>query len=151
MPRVPRGLHPQGVRTTGGTPWRPPRVPQESFQVPVRTLIQAGTGQQIVSGSGKAIVVLGPQGVGTRWYPSQIQVATSTGPTDGSTVVLYRDFIDAKQEIGQTLQGGGDTLGFTHDMQPGNLIYAVWTGANPGDLATLTVHGDQLALAQAAS
>jgi hypothetical protein len=113
----------------------------------VRTLIQAGTGQQIVGSGGAATVVLGPQGTGTRWYPSQIQVATTSGPTDSSSVVLYRDFIDAKQQIGQSLQGGGDTLGFTHDMQPGNLIYAVWANASPGDLATLTVHGDQIALA----
>lgn len=150
MPRVPRGLHPQGVRNVGGFTARPGRAAQEDFTVPVRTLIQAGTGQQIVSSGGKATVVLGPQGVGTRWYPSQIQVATSTGPTDASTCRLFRDFIDAKQQIGQTLQGGGDTLGFTHDMQPGNLIYAVWTNAVPGDLATLTVHGDQLALTVAA-
>lgn len=146
MPRWPRGLHPQGVRTTGGLPYRPPRMPQEAFRTPVRSLIGAGTGQQIVSGSGAAVVVLGPQGVGTRWYPSQIQVATSSGPTDDSTVTLYRDFVDEKQEIGQSLQGGGDTLGFTHDMQPGNLIFAVWKDANPGDLATLTVHGDQVVL-----
>jgi len=147
MVRWPAGLHPQGVRTTPGVPWRPGRTPQEDFTVPVRTLIQSGTGQQIVGNSGAATVVLGPQGVGTRWYPSQIQVATSSGPTDSSSCTLYRDFIDAKQQIGQTLQGGGDTLGFTHDMQPGNLIYAVWMNANPGDLATLTVHGDQMALA----
>lgn len=146
MPRWPRGLHPQGVKTGAGTPYRPPRIPQDAYVNQVRTLIQAGTGQQIISGAGTATVVLGPQGVGTRWYPSQIQVATSTGPSDGSSVILYRDFINAKQQIGQTLQGGGDTLGFTHDMQPGNLIYAVWANADPGDLATLTVHGDQIAL-----
>jgi hypothetical protein len=60
--------------------------------------------------------------------------------------VLYRQFLDPKQEIGQTQQGGGDTLGFTHDMQPGDLVFAVWSRANPGDLATVTMHGDQLAL-----
>ena len=147
MPRWPRGLHPQGVRTVGGVPWRPGRTPQESYARPVRALIGTGTGQAIVNAQGAATVVLGPQGTGTRWYPSQIQVATSTGPTDGSTVTLYRDFIDQKQQIGQSLQGGGDTLGFTHEMQPGNLVYAVWSGANAGDLATLTVHGDQVVLA----
>ena len=147
MPRIPRGLHAQGVRNTGAPPYRPPKVPQEEYTTVVRSLIQAATGQQSVSGAGKATVVLGPQGLGTRWYPSQIQVATSTGPTDGSSCTLYRGFIDPKQEIGQTLQGGGDTLGFTHDMQVGDLIYAVWVNANAGDLATMTVHGDQQALA----
>jgi hypothetical protein len=31
-------------------------------------------------------------------------------------------------------------------MQPGDLVFAVWSRANPGDLATVTMHGDQLAL-----
>ena len=147
MPRWPAGLHPQGVKNLGGAPRRAARLGQELFTVPVRTLIQNGVGQQIVASNGKATVVLGPQGVGTRWYPAQIQVATSTGPTDTSTVSLYRDVIDPKQQLGQTLQGGGDTLGFTDEMQAGNLVYAVWMNANPGDLATLTIRGDQVALA----
>ena len=50
------------------------------------------------------------------------------------------------QRIGQTLQGGGDTIGWTAQMQPGELIYAVWADANPGDLATLAIHGDQVVL-----
>ena len=149
MPRWPAGLHAQGVRTRGQRGYQPPMVPQEAFTRAVRTLIQAGVGQAIVSSAGSATVVLGPQGVGTRWYPSQIQVSTTTGPVDQSSCVLYRDIVEAKHEIGQTLQGGGDTLGFTHDMQPGDLIYAVWSNANPGDLATLAVHGDQMALATA--
>jgi hypothetical protein len=117
-----------------------------AFTRPVRSPIGAGAAQGIVANDGTAILTVGPQGVGTRWYPSQVQVATSSGPPDQSQCILYRGFIDPKQEVGVTQQGGGDTLAFTHDMQPGDLLYAAWARANPGDLVTITVHGDQLAL-----
>lgn len=151
MPRIPRGLHLSGSsgRNHGGRPYRPPRVPQEAFTVAVRAPIHDGTGQAIVSGAGSAMIAVGPAGVGCRWYPSQIQIATSSGPTDGSQVNLYRLFIDPKQAIGLSLQGGGDTIGFTIEMQPGELVYAVWSNANPGDLATLAITGDQMVLASA--
>lgn len=149
MPRIPPGLHGSGssLRNRGGRGYQPPRVPQHAFTSLVRAPIHDGTGQAIVSGAGAAMIAVGPAGVGCRWYPSQIQVATSSGPTDGSQVSLYRLFIDPKQAIGLSLQGGGDTLGFTVEMQPGELVYAVWANATPGDLATLAIHGDQVVLA----
>jgi hypothetical protein len=146
MPRWPGGLHPQGVRNTGASSRRRPVVPQEAFVHQLRAPIGNGTAQGIIANDGTAVLAIGPQGVGARWYPSQVQVATSSGPSDQSQCVLYRQFLDPKQEIGQTQQGGGDTLCFTHDMQPGDLVFAVWSRANPGDLATVTMHGDQLAL-----
>jgi hypothetical protein len=118
-----------------------------AFVHSVRAPIGNGSAQGIVANNGTAILAVGPQGVGTRWYPSQVQVATTTGATDQSMATLYRQFIAASQVVGQTEQGGSDTLGFTQDMQPGDLLYVVWVRANSGDLATVTVHGDQLALA----
>lgn len=147
--RVPRGLHPQGVRNVGGAPFLPPRTSPLMFGKPERCPIHNGTGQQIIAGApnaGTATVVIGPQGLGARWYPSQVQVSTSSGPTDGSTCVVYKLFVAPTQIIGQTLQGGGDTFGWTHEMQPGELIFAVWADANPGDIATLTINGDQVVL-----
>jgi hypothetical protein len=146
VPRWPRGLHAQGVRNTGGQPRRPPVTSQDQFTQHVRAPIGNGTAQGIVAGNGQAILALGPQGVGTRWYPSEVIVSTSSGPADQSECVLYRQFIDPKQEIARTAQGGGDPMAFTASMQPGDLIYAMWQRANPGDLATITMHGDQIAL-----
>lgn len=148
MPRRPRGLHlsAQSARNTGGRARRPGTVPQEAFVHSVRSPIGTGAAQGIVGNNGQAVLAVGPQGVGTRWYPSQVQVATSSGATDQSMATLYRQFVAASQIVGQTEQGGSDTLGFTHDMQPGDLLYVVWHRANPGDLATVTVHGDQVAL-----
>lgn len=146
MPRWPAALHPQGVRNSGGRSRRAPITPQDEFNTHVRAPIGNGTAQGIVANNGQAILALGPQGVGTRWYPSAVVVGTSSGPPDQSQCVLYRQFIDAKQEIGRTEQGGGDTIAFTRSMQPGDLIYAMWKRANPGDLATITIEGDQYAL-----
>lgn len=146
MPRWPRGLHAQGVRNTGGRARRPAVLDQEEFTQHVRAPINNGIAQGIIANNGHAILSLGPQGVGTRWYPSEVLVSTTSGPADQSACVLYRQFIDPKQLIGRTEQGGGDTLAFTREMQPGDLILAHWSRANPGDLATITMHGDQIAL-----
>jgi len=148
MPRWPAGLHQAAgsLRNTGAPGYLPPLTPMHRYTQPVRAPIGNGAGQSIVNSSGAAIVALGPSGVGTRWYPSEIQISTTTGPTDLSSCELYKLFIAPTQRIGQTLQGGGDTIGWTAQMQPGELIYAVWADANPGDLATLAIHGDQVVL-----
>lgn len=151
MPRIPLGLHraAQSARNSGGRDRRPAIVPQEAFIHPVRSPIGTGSAQGIVANNGTAVLAVGPQGVGTRWYPSQVQVSTSSGAADQSSAILYRQFVAASNVVGQTEQGGSDTLGFTHDMQPGDLLFVVWHRANPGDLATVTVHGDQVALTAA--
>jgi hypothetical protein len=102
-----------------------------------------------VANDGTAILAIGPQGVGTRWYPSQVQIATSSGAADQSRATIYRQLIDPTRQIGQTEQGGSDTLAFTYSMQPGDLIYVEWVRANPGDLVTVTMHGDQTTLTAA--
>lgn len=114
----------------------------DQLRVPLNDAI----GQALVTVDGDAIVELGPAGVGSRWYPSAVQVTTSTGPTDLSEVVLYKNIVGPTYIVGQTLQGGGDTIGLTAPMQTGDLLLAVWSGGNPGDLATCQVIGDQVVL-----
>lgn len=147
--RWPAGLHrlAASAPASGYLPRRPQVADQRTFHVPVRAPIGNGTGQAIVASDGSAIVAVGPSGLGTRWYPAQIQVSTTTGVGDLSTCIFYKLFIGPTQQIGQTLQGGGDTIGWVAEMQPGELVYAVWSSANPGDLATLVLIGDQVALA----
>jgi hypothetical protein len=148
MVRWPAGLHQLAgsLPNRGQVSGRTVVTPQHTFSRTVRAPIGNGTGQAIVSSGGGALVTVGPAGLGCRWYPSQIQVSTSTGPSDLSSCVLYKLFVDPKQQIGQTLQGGGDTIGWTAEMQPGELVFAVWENANPGDLATLAIMGDQVVL-----
>lgn len=149
MPRWPAGLHSQTTRNRGGQSRRPPVTDQLDYTVHVRAPIGNGTAQGIIGGNGQAILAVGPQGVGTRWYASQIFVGTSTGVTDQSACTIYRQFIDPKQELAHSEQGGGDVVSFTEQMQPGDLVYVMWVRGNPGDLATVTIRGDQVALTTA--
>jgi hypothetical protein len=120
-------------------------VPQLAFVHQVRAPIYSGA-QGIVANDGSATLSIGPQGIGTRWYTSQVVVATSSGPSDQSECTLHLNAIQRTQVVGQTQQGGEDVLAFVHDMQPGDLLIARWQRANVGDLVSITVHGDQLAL-----
>jgi hypothetical protein len=130
-------------------PWRhPPATPVELYTQTVRVPISNGVGQAIVSGSGTATVQAGPQGVGTVWYPQSAAIATTTGANDTSTCTLYVGPLALLTQVGsQSYAGGGDNIGLAVPaLPPGYFIVAKWSGANPGDLATLTIYGqaDQL-------
>lgn len=115
----------------------------EAFAARTRTQIGNNgiTGSQI-SMSGTATVSVGPQGYGTRWYPNQLGVATASGATDGSTVTFYVNVIGPGGFLGQSYAGGGDQVGLAvPEMQPGDLLYAVWSGGNSGDWCQLSVIG----------
>lgn len=122
---------------------RPRSVPGHQFSkrhsVPLRV-----TGQGVGALNGRGSVVVGPDGLGARWYVSQLQVATTTGPSDNSAVVIYAHAVLPGNVIAQTEQGGGDTMGVAvAALTPGDLLFAQWTGANTGDVLTLIVYGDQ--------
>jgi hypothetical protein len=124
---------------------RPATVPISSYTQPVRTPLAGGYGTAIVSAGGAATVQLGPAGVGTVWYPASAAIATTTGAADTSTCALYIGPLAALTQIGsQSYAGGGDSLGLpVPSMFPGYFLVAVWAGGHPGDLAALTVYGQQ--------
>lgn len=123
----------------------PPPVPIQAYTGRARAAIgPQGIAQTVIAAGGAGVVSVGPSGVGTRWYPQQVTIATATGPTDPSTAVFYLGAVASSQIVGTSSAGGGDTLGLAVPMmQPGDLLIAVWTGANPGDWASVTVIGDQ--------
>ena len=132
----------------GSMLWRPvlPRsVPVARFSELQRRPITDGTGQAIVSGAGAATIRVGPTHWGEIWYPVSADIATTTGPLDTSTVAFFLGVISASSQIGgQSYQGGGDTMSWSsRPVQFGEQVYAVWSGGNPGDLATLRVTGDE--------
>lgn len=125
---------------------RPYSRPMEHYthrvSVPLRQ-----TGSATVDSNGNATVVMAPQGVGARWYVSQVQVRTSSGATDNSAAIVYRDAQLAGHEIGRSDQGGFDTIGVsTPGIQPGDLLIVTWSNGNPADIATAAVYGTQSAL-----
>lgn len=123
---------------------RRPRIePMARFTGVRSTQIGAtGIGSSIISAAKSATVPVGPQGYGTRWYPAQVSVATQTGALDLSTCAFYLNVIGPGGFIGQSYAGGGDQPGMAlPEMQPGDLLYAVWSGGNPGDWCQLAVTG----------
>jgi hypothetical protein len=81
-------------------------------------------------------------------------IGTTTGVNDASTCSLYLSPLMAASSLaslpqlgGQSYAGGGDTIGLSiPPVHPGHFIIAIWSNAHNGDLATLTVYGDQQAL-----
>lgn len=126
------------------------RVPQQAFTRVLSGIpLTGGQGQAVVNGAGVAQVSVGPQGLGTTWYPSQCVVSTSTGANDVSTCAVYLGS-QALQNLqgGQSYAGGGDTIGLSvTSMTPGDLLIAVWESAVPGAIAAVNVQGTMDALA----
>lgn len=123
---------------------RTQQVPMSAFTKSMSGVpLTGGQAETIVSGGGSATVKIGPQGLGTTWYPQQVTVATTTGAADTSTAAAYIGSVAlANLQGGQSYAGGGDVipLGIAQ-MTPGDLLWVVWTGGNPGDVATINVIG----------
>lgn len=132
---------------TGTASWRIPSTPPERYRPLLRTPLVGAVGQALVAG-GTATVQLGPQGLGCRWYPVQAVITTSSGVNDTSTCQLFMGTTALANLIASTSYlGGGDTFGISGaDMQPGDYLIAVWSGANNGDTATLRITGSQVAM-----
>lgn len=133
-------------------PVRPMRrtmtVAPEAYTHRTTTPIAAGNAAGTVPVSGIISLTVGPSGLGTVWYPQSAACATSTGAADTSTCAFYVGPLGLQTLIGgQSYAGGGDSVGLAvPPLFPGYFITATWTGAKSGDLATLTIYGQQEAL-----
>lgn len=132
---------------------RPQSLPVGQYTSRAQTPIANGYGVTQVAVGGSATVTVGPQGLGTVWYPVSAAVATTTGANDSSTVQLYSGPLGQLQLIsGTSYAGGGDSIGLGGTpLTPGYYIVAVWSGGHAGDLASLAVYGTQDALVRPAN
>ena len=128
-------------------------TPQGAYTGSQQTLITGGYAAVTVKADGTATAKVGPQGVGTVWYPQAAAISTTTGANDASTCALYLTPLEngaqvpATQIGGQSYAGGGDSIGLAvPPMWAGYFIVAVWSGAVSGDLASLAVYGTQQVL-----
>jgi len=128
---------------------RPATVPIEDYVDPVRGPLQGGYGAATVAADGTAKITLGPQGAGTVWYPQSAAIATTTGANDASTCTFFVGPLALLTYTGsQSYAGGGDNVGLAVPaLFPGTFLVAQWSGAKTGDLATLTLYGQQDVLA----
>jgi hypothetical protein len=117
----------------------------EAYTRPIRAELDMSAAV-VLNAQGAGVVQLAPDGM-TAWLVRQATVATTSGPTDGSTVQGYRSGVFPHRQIFQSNQGGGDVFDFAARLRPGDTLVAVWSGGNPGDTATLNVTGILHALA----
>lgn len=155
-----RVLRPRTYPASAGT-WRaapgglvkqqlPPTVPIESYTQ--RITVDIGTEGQAsgpVPGSGTVTLQVGPQGVGAQWAPDQAGIATSVGANDTATCAVYAGPQPlAPFLVAQSYAGGGDAIGLAGiTLQPGEFVFAVWSGGTAGSSAQLKVSGTKTVLA----
>lgn len=103
-----------------------------------------GTATGTVPGSGIITLGVGPDALRT-WYVSHVVVSTTSGAADSSTAqARIGPWSTGIVTGGQSYAGGGDTIGFGGTaLRVGDFLVITWTGAKPGDIAQMTVYGDQ--------
>lgn len=131
---------------TGPMIRRPPVAPVTHFQHVRRVAIRPGEGTKtaIVSGTGAAAIVLGPDALIT-WYVDYVSISTTTGANDISTcAVTLGPATNGIVPGGQSYVGGGDTVSLGgRALRPGEYITLRWSNGHSGDLAIATVNGEQ--------
>lgn len=109
--------------------------------------LTGGQASGLVGGGGALTLQVGPQGLGTLWYPAQATISTSTGALDTSTALAYLGVGGVPTMLIATVYSGNGTIAVAvPPMQPGDFLIVSWTGAHPGDVASVNVIGTMDAL-----
>lgn len=158
MVRLPPGFHPQAVRNGRMMANRPglrgsgmqPMVP-----VPIGAYrgkfsgvtLSGGQVQAAIPASTNLTLSVGPQGIGTVWYPASATISTTTGPLDTSTCKVYLGVQGVPGALLATVFTGNGTVAIAvPPMSPGQVLIFAWTGGHVGDIAAANVVGTQDAL-----
>jgi len=160
VPRSWRGVfHPQaarparnqlayrpGWRGSGMQPMR--RVPIGAYTSRATSVpLTGGQNQAAVPSSGNLTLTVGPQGLGTVWYPAQITLSTTTGALDTSVALVFLGSQGVPiTQVGSVFSGNGVVALAIPSVSPGQVLIVQWTGAHPGDIAALNVVGTMDAL-----
>jgi hypothetical protein len=162
MVRFPPGwgkaFHPQASRGPNGLAYRPGwqgtgRQPITATPIGAYTgkitgvPLTGGQAQALVPGSGVLQLSVGPNGLGTIWYPVQVTLSTTTGPLDTSTALVYLGpLISPTTLVGTVYSGNGTVALAIPSMSPGQFLVVQWTGAKSGDTAAANIIGTMDAL-----
>lgn len=131
-----------GYRATGLRPIRRPVITaygQVLSQIP----LTGGQATVTVQPDGTAQAAVGPQALGTIWYPAQATLNTTTGAADLSTAQVFLGSTGVPNNmVGQSYAAGQDTIGLAVPaLAPGQLLICQWSGATPGAQATINIIG----------
>lgn len=107
-----------------------------------------GTAGSIYGGTltgqgGSGLISVGPQGLQNVWYPAQAVISTTSGINDNSTCSAFLGPAGIPITlVGTAFPGGAGTIAVAvPPMSPGQYLIFQWTGANPGDVASVNVIG----------
>jgi hypothetical protein len=162
MPRFPRGwgkaFHPQAARGANQLAYLPGyrgSGQQRTQQTPLSAYQQKASGIPLTGGQVSAVIPangtltlsVGPQGLGNTWYPVQVTISTTTGPTDTSTALVYLGSGQVPNQLVATVYSGNGTIALAiPSMAPGQTIIVNWTGAHSGDTGAVNIIGTMDAL-----
>lgn len=156
MPRIPARFigffHPQARRSGNSlriSPAASPIVPVSisSYQRKITGVPLTG-GQAVAKAGGTTLTLsVGPQGLGTVWYPTQITVSTSIGPLDTAVALVYLGPAQQPNTLQFTIYTGNGTGSLAiPSMTPGQTIAVAWTGLTAGETCSVNVTGTMDAL-----
>lgn len=160
--RIPRkwatAFHPQAARRSSQLAYRPgyrgtgqqpmPRVPATAYTGRITSVpLTGGQAQGIISASGKISLSVGPQALGTVWYPAQVTLSTTTGTLDTSTALVYLGSQGVPITLVATVFTGNGTIGLAiPNMTPGQQLIVQWASGHTGDTAAFNIIGTMDAL-----
>lgn len=109
--------------------------------------LTGGQSAGLIPAGGAVTLTVGPQGLGTLWYPAQAVISTTTGALDTSTALVYLGAGGVPTMLIGTVYSGNGTVAIAvPPMQPGDFIIVSWTGGHAADIASVNVIGTMDAL-----
>ena len=95
----------------------------------------------VLDGSGNGAVRLAPSG--RDWTVRYIAVNVSTAVLEATAVVCQDQIGDAYIVDTSRTGSSGDTSDTVHDVKDGFCLYVVWSGGDPGAIATVSYSGEE--------
>jgi hypothetical protein len=96
-----------------------------------------------LNGSGGGTAQIGPTRVREHWQIQGVAVSVDSDINESACSIYIGTAVGQATFVGNTLTGSaGDTCGCAGmDIQPGQQVFAEWTGGDVGATATMTVFG----------
>lgn len=104
-----------------------------------------GTATIVLDGSGNGTAKVGPASARETWDAGNTAVSVATNAAEAQCKIYNGPAATPQYFRDGTLSGStGDATGkASGPLKLGNWIWAVWTGGDPGSVATLTVTGSK--------
>jgi hypothetical protein len=103
------------------------------------------TGNVVLNGSGNGTVKLGPRSAREVWHPGLAHVSANANPVNEAACKIFIGYdASAQYYVDGTFSGSsGDQTDAVASsiVKCGHYVFAVWTGGDPGQVATLSITG----------